>query len=248
LSTSKRDEEVASALPADLDALPRLNGFRLRGIAMTRLETFIDAAFAFAVTMVVIAADRVPDDIDTLLAAFKNVPAFVASVIVLGIFWRGHWLWSRRYGLEDGVSRFISWALLVTVLIYIYPMKGLFGSMFYLLSDGRLGMPLGLRTESQARSLFSIYALGFTAIAAEILLLHWRAWQLRGPLRLNDREKILTRAQLAGWSIPLSVGVVALTFALLLPPQFVSWSGWIYFSMAVLVPVHQWIARRRRGE
>lgn len=215
---------------------------------MTRLETFIDAAFAFAVTMVVIAADRVPDDINTLLAAFKNVPAFVASVIVLGIFWRGHWLWSRRYGLEDGVSSFISWALLVTVLIYIYPMKALFGSMFYLWSDGSLGTPLGVRTEPQARSLFSIYALGFTAIAVEILLLHWRAWQLREPLRLNDREKLLTRGEVAGWSIPLTVGVAAVILALTLPPRHIAWSGWIYFSMAILVPVHRWIVRRRRGE
>src|SRR3981081_1686527 len=135
----QREQEIASAMPADLDSLPRLKGFRLRGIEMTRLETFIDAAFAFAVTMVVIAADRVPDDINALLAAFKNVPTFVASVIVLGIFWRGHWLWSRRYGLEDGVSKFISWALLVTVLIYIYPLKALFGSMFYFVSDGQLG-------------------------------------------------------------------------------------------------------------
>jgi hypothetical protein len=248
LSTSKRDEEIASGLPENLDALPRLDGFRLRGIEMTRLETFIDAAFAFAVTMVVIAADRIPDDIDTLLAAFKNVPAFIASVVVLGIFWRGHWLWSRRYGLEDGVSSFISWALLVTVLIYIYPLKALFGSMFYLLSDGKLGMALGVRTETQARSLFTIYALGFTAIAAEILLLHWRAWQLREPLRLNDRERTLTRAHMAGWTIPLSVGLVALALALTLPIQYISWSGWIYFSMAILVPVHKRFLRRRRGE
>ncbi|MDP9097580.1 MAG: hypothetical protein M3N48_01105 [Verrucomicrobiota bacterium] len=83
MSTSKRDEEIASGLPENLDALPRLDGFRLRGLEMTRLETFIDAAFAFAVTLVVIAADRIPDDIDTLPAAFKNVPAFVASVVVL---------------------------------------------------------------------------------------------------------------------------------------------------------------------
>src|SRR6266704_574815 len=114
-----RHDEIASALPADLDSLPRLRGFRLRGIAMTRLETFIDAAFAFAISMLVIAAQQIPDNIQTLLAAFKNVPAFVASIVVLGIFWRGHWLWSRRYGLEDGVSIFVSWALLVTVLIYI---------------------------------------------------------------------------------------------------------------------------------
>jgi uncharacterized membrane protein len=247
LSTRKRDEEIASGLPENLDALPRRDGFRLRGIEMTRLETFIDAAFAFAVTMVVIAADRVPDDINTLLAAFKNVPTFVASVVVLGIFWRGHWLWSRRYGLEDGVSSFVSWALLVTVLIYIYPMKALFGSMFYLLSDGQLGQSLGIRTETQARSLFSIYALGFTAIALEILLLHWRAWQLREPLRLNDRERILTRAHISGWTIPVCVGVVALVLALTLPPQQLSWSGWIYFSMAILVPAHKWFVRRRRG-
>jgi uncharacterized membrane protein len=248
LSTSKRDEEIASGLPENLDALPRLDGFRLRGIEMTRLETFIDAAFAFAVTMVVIAANQVPDDINTLLAAFKNVPAFVASVVVLGIFWRGHWLWSRRYGLEDGVSSFISWALLVTVLIYIYPMKALFGSMFYLLSDGKLGQALGVRTETQARSLFSIYALGFTAIALEILLLHWRAWRLREPLRLNERERILTRADMAGWTVPVGVGVVALVFALVLPPQYISWSGWIYLSMAILVPVHKRFLKRLRHD
>jgi hypothetical protein len=105
--------EIPSGLPSDLDSLPRLRGFRLRGIAMTRLETFIDAMFAFAITMLVIAAQQIPDDVGTLLAAFKNLPAFVASIVVLGIFWRGHWLWTRRYGLDDGVSIFISWARLL---------------------------------------------------------------------------------------------------------------------------------------
>jgi len=245
LSTSKRDEEIASGLPANLDALPRLDGFRLRGLEMTRLETFIDAAFAFAVTMMVIAAERVPDDIDTLLAAFKNVPAFIASVFVLGIFWRGHWLWSRRYGLEDGVSSFISWALLVTILIYIYPLKAIFGAMFYQLSDGQFGHVLGVRTEAQERFLFSIYALGFTALTIEILLLHWRAWQLREPLQLNAKERSLARAHLAGWSIPMSIGIIALVLALTLPARYISWSGWIYFSMAILVPAHKWFLRQR---
>src|SRR5213594_4108784 len=128
-----RYDEIASAMPADLDALPRLRGFRLRGMEMTRLETFIDAAFAFAISMLVIAANQVPDNIEELLHAF------VASVIVLGIFWRGHWKWSRRYGLEDGVSIFISWAMLVTILIYIYPLRAVVGSMWFLRSDGRVG-------------------------------------------------------------------------------------------------------------
>src|SRR5204863_4392708 len=174
---NKRGQEIASGLPPDLDALPRLRGFRLRGIEMTRLETFIDAAFAFAVTVMVIAAERVPDNSHALLDAFKNVPAFLASVAVLAIFWRGHWLWSRRYGLEDGVSIFISWALLATILIYIYPLKAVFGSMFFLLSDGRVGQALGARSDAQARALFATFAIGFTAIALEIVLLNLRAWQ-----------------------------------------------------------------------
>jgi uncharacterized membrane protein len=212
---------------------------------MTRLETFIDAAFAFAVTMMVIAAERVPDDITELLVAFRHVPAFVGSVVVLGIFWRGHWVWSRRYGLEDGISIFISWALLVTILIYIYPLKAIFGSMFHLFSDGRMGQALGVRTAAQFRTLFAIYAIGFTAIAVEILLLYLRAWKLREPLRLNERERFLTRADIMGWSIPATTGLIALVLALTLPVDHISWSGWIYFSMAIVVPAHKWFLARR---
>jgi uncharacterized membrane protein len=242
---NQRAQEIASGLPPDLDALPRLGGFRLRGIAMTRLETFIDAAFAFAITMLVIATQQIPDDIETLLAAFKNVPAFVASIIVLGIFWRGHWLWSRRYGLEDGVSIFISWAMIVTMLIYIYPLKAIFSSMWFLVSGGQVGHVLGAHSESQVRALFAVFALGFTAIALEMVFLNLRAWQLREPLRLNARERAMTLHEVAGWSIPVGVGLVSLVLALYLPRAHIEWSGWIYFSMAILVPLHRAYFRRK---
>src|SRR5258705_5121587 len=143
---NNRHDDIASALPADLDALPRLRGFRLRGMQMTRLETFIDAAFAFAISMLVIAAQQIPDNIVALLAAFKNVPTFVCGIAVLGIFWRGHWLWSRRYGLEDSASILISWGMIVTILIFIYPLKAIFGAMWYLLSNGGVGSAVFLYT------------------------------------------------------------------------------------------------------
>ena len=241
----ERWTEIGSALPENLDSLPRLKGFRLRGMEMTRLETFIDAAFAFAISMLVIAAQQIPDNIQTLLSAFKNVPTFVCSIAVLGIFWRGHWLWSRRYGLEDGVSILISWAMIVTILIFIYPLKAIFGSMWYLLSSGHVGQRLSLHTtESQARTIFAIYALGLIAISAEILLLNLRAWQLRGPLRLNQRESLVTRGELSGWSIPVGVGIVSLVFALTLPAAQIQWSGWVYFSMIILVPLHDFFHKR----
>jgi uncharacterized membrane protein len=216
---------------------------------MTRLETFIDAAFAFAISMLVIAAQQIPDNIQALLAAFKNVPAFVCCIAVLGIFWRGHWLWSRRYGLEDGVSIFISWTMIVTILIFIYPLKAIFGAMWYLLSSGQVGQPFSLHTtESQARTIFAIYALGLIAISAEILFLNLRAWQLREPLRLNARESLVTRGELTGWSIPVGVGIVSLVSALTLPAEQIQWSGWVYFSMIILVPLHDYYLKRRIRE
>jgi hypothetical protein len=245
---TQREAEIASALPANLDELPRLNGFRLRGIEMTRLETFIDAAFAFAISMLIIVAQQIPDDIASLLGAFKNVPTFVCSIAVLSIFWRGHWLWSRRYGLEDGVSILISWSMIVTILIFIYPLKAIFGSMWYFLSNGQLGHQLSLHTtEAQARTIFAIYALGLIAISAEIFFLNLRAWQLREPLRLNTRERLMTRGELTGWSIPITVGIVSLVFSFALPIEQIAWCGWVYFVMAIMLPVHKkWLKRRMR--
>src|SRR6476646_2588289 len=240
---NKRQQEIASSVPANLDDLPRLRGFRLRGLEMTRLETFIDAAFAFAVTMLVISSGPVPNDIQALMEAFKNVPGFVLSIAVLSIFWRGHWLWSRRFGLEDGVSILISWTMLVTILIYVYPLKLLFGAMFYFLSDHVVGQVITANTEDEVRALFALYAVGFVAIALEILLLNLRAWRRREPLRLNEREKSLTRGEWIGWSVPATVGLTSLVLALTLPMKHIGWSGWVYLSLSVLTPLQRtWYA------
>jgi hypothetical protein len=125
-------------------------------------------------------------------------------------------------------------------------MKATFGAMWYLISSGQVGQRFSLHTtESQARTIFAIYALGLIAISAEILLLNLRAWQLRDPLRLNARERLVTRGELTGWTVPVSVGIVALIFALTLPTEQIQWSGWVYFSMIILVPLHDFLRKRR---
>src|SRR3954469_8994872 len=239
-------QDIASAMSTELAALPRLKGFRLRGLDMTRLETFIDAAFAFAISMLVIVAQQIPDDIGSVLAGFRNVPTFIGSIAVLSIYWRGHWLWSRRYGLEDGVSILISWSMIVTILIFIFPLKAIFGAMWYILSNGQVGHPFSLpTTEQQARWIFAVYALGLIATCAEIFLLNFRAWQLRAPLQLNAREELMTRGELTGWSIPIFFGVVSLVFAFALPIEQIAWCGWIYFLMAIALRAHRFWRRQQ---
>ncbi|HEX8678571.1 MAG TPA: TMEM175 family protein [Chthoniobacterales bacterium] len=242
---SDTEDEIASTLPRDLDALPRRRGFRLRGLAMTRLEGFVDATFAFAVTMLIIAGQQVPDDVSALLAAFRHVPAFAASIALLAIFWRGHWVWSRRFGLEDGVSVLISWVLIFTMLIYVYPLKVVFGGMFAVLSDLRVGQVIGVRSTGEARAIFAVYSLGFTALASGITLLNLRAWYLRRALRLNERETLMTRGAIEGWSIPVVIGLVSIVLSLVLPRSRIGWSGWIYYSLAVLLPLHGRTFERR---
>jgi uncharacterized membrane protein len=47
---------------------------------MTRLETFTDAAFAFAVTLLVAGGgDSVPMNFGEMTAGLKQIPAFAAS-------------------------------------------------------------------------------------------------------------------------------------------------------------------------
>jgi hypothetical protein len=70
---------------------------------------------------------------------------------------------------------------------------------------------------------------------------------------LNARERLVTRDELAGWSIPVSVGMVSLVLALAAPTEKIAWSGWVYFSMAILVPLYSAYRKRRmartlRGE
>ncbi len=71
-----------------LQKLPVEDGFRLRGMDMTRLETFIDAAFAFATTMLVISIGQIPGNYEELILALKQIPACASSFFIIMLYWR----------------------------------------------------------------------------------------------------------------------------------------------------------------
>ena len=101
-----------------------------------------NAAFAFAVTLLVISFDAIPDSAQAMLEALKGVPAFGASFALLVMFWWAHASWSRRYGLDDGVTAVLSCVLVFTVLVYVYPLR--FMSEICITWIGHLtGLPVG---------------------------------------------------------------------------------------------------------
>ena len=56
--------------------------FRDRGGETTRIEAFVDAAFAFALTLLVISFDEIPESYEQLVDALKGVPAFNSRRVV----------------------------------------------------------------------------------------------------------------------------------------------------------------------
>ncbi len=113
-----------------------------RGGGATRLEAFVDAAFAFAVTLLVISADRVPDSVRALVLALKQVPAFAAGFALLALFWYAHVRWSRHYRLDGMLATLLSLLLVFLVLVYVYPLRLLLGTFFAWITAGWLPMPL----------------------------------------------------------------------------------------------------------
>src|SRR5262245_53344583 len=109
-----------------LPLVPRLEaGFRWRGTHVTRMESFTDAVFGFAVTLLVVALE-VPRSFDELLNVMRAFPAFVICFAVLMLFWNAHYRYHRRYGLDDAYTRIMTMAILVLVLFFVYPLKFLF--------------------------------------------------------------------------------------------------------------------------
>lgn len=224
------------------------SGFRLRGLEMTRIETFTDAAFAFALTLLVISLDP-PSSFAALGDALRSVPVFVLSGTLLMMFWWGHHQWSRRYGLDDGPTIILSAVLVFTVLVYVYPLRFVF-SMMMAWIERLTGWPLGgggvtIAAASEVNAIFAIYGVGFVAMCLCLVMLHVHAWRKRDELALTPLERGETLANGGAWLIVSLAGVLSLTLALSLPPSWAGAPGWAYMLLPIAMPTYaRWINRR----
>lgn len=233
--------------PEALERLPVKDGFRLRGLDMTRTETFTDAAFAFAVTLLVVSIDQIPTSYDELVNAMLGIPAFAASFALIALFWYAHWKWSRRYGLEDLPTILLSFSLVFLILCYIYPLKYLFNGMATWLSGGRIQSAGQVSiTLSNLYSIFAIYGAGFVALCIVIILLNLHAYRKREELKLNAVERFDALGEAVAWSIVGGVGVVSLGVALFTPPSRLAIPGFVYVALPIVMPIHGALAGRKR--
>ena len=217
-----------------------VRGFRMRGREVTRLESFCDAVFGFALTLLVVSLE-VPKSFEQLIETMRGFLAFAVCFAILAMIWNDHYNFCRRFGLQDGFVRFLTCGLLFIVLLYVYPLKFLFNLFIN-------GMVLhgarGQLTLSQGTTLFVIYGLGFAAIYLALTALYWHAYQRRGELELTPLETFDTRWEIYGMLCHAGVGVVSVIMAL--TQKFGNLPGFIYFSLFPIMSLHGVVRKNRR--
>jgi len=220
-----------------------VDGFRMRGREGTRLESFSDAVFAFALTLIVVSLE-VPKSFADLIGVMRGFPAFALCFTVLATIWNTHYKFSRRYGLDDTITRFLTCVLLFIVLFFVYPLKFLFSLSIGDMLFGR-SVTAPLIRESEVSTLFSIYSFGFAGVYLAFTLLYLHAWRLRDVLGLSEIEKLETRFVIYRLLTVAAVGLVVAGLALL--PLFPSWAGLIYFLLVPIMRGLRMMHRRRRA-
>ena len=224
-----------------LSTLPVHDGFRLRREAVTRLDTFVDAAFAFAVTLLVVSFGAMPDSFAELYDALRRFPAFVAGFALIGMFWGAHHRFSRRFGLDDGTVTVLSLALVAGTLFYVYPLRMVMSAGMNFLTLGWAPSEFEVRSFYEFRLIFVIYGVGFGVLAAIIAWLNVHALRRADRLRLDAAERLLTRTEIGFQLIIIGCATLSILLALLLPPGrdwMMALPGMAYALMGLLLTVY----------
>ena len=142
--------------PAPLD-----EGFRMRGAAISRLDVFSDVVLGIALVLLVVSL-AIPRNFTQLRSP---TPAFITSAVcflMLINVWFSHYVFFRRYGLNDRLTVALNAALLGLVLFCVYPLKFLYTTLFTWLVRSDLSPRFAAAV--QINGMLVLYALGFTAV------------------------------------------------------------------------------------
>jgi hypothetical protein len=213
---------------------------------VSRLEAFSDAAFAFALTLLVVSLD-VPKSYDELMRTMRGFPSFACCFALLVWIWHEHNLFFRRYGLQDAWTVFVNSMLLFVTLFYVYPLKFMFDSMFAQFMPAAYPELKRMSLLELSRA-SAIYGLGFLILFSLFALLYRHAYNKRSDLGLTPLEVFDARAFAGHHLVSATVGFVALAIAVGGPLMMAPLSPTCF---ALMGPGHWWfgtrVGKRRRA-
>lgn len=194
-----------------------------------RIDNFTDAAFAFAVSLMVVGAGGSAADQSTLESAVASIPSFAIGFALLALFWFSHVQWRALRGSGDARSLLLTLLLIFMVLVYIVPLRSMALSFAaFMVGDmeayrGSLGQ------------LFTVYGAGFTVMSAVTALLFH---DVRRNAELDADKKREALGQAWIWVILTVTGVISTVMAMIPGPHYFAPS--VYATLPVTIGVFAW--------
>ena len=200
---------------------------RTRHGAANRLDAFVDAAFAFAVSLLIIAGGEPLRSYDDLVRALMRIPAFLAGFALIILFWLAHRAWAALEPRRDGTATLLSLAVVFSVLVFVFPLRLLTETAVHFMSGRRLPGGELITSFGQLSAVYVIYGLGFSTLSALYALLFRHAGSDMAP---TDARRAEARFWMRTWLVAAGTGAVSSLIALtpLLPaapwlPGFAYW-------------------------
>lgn len=210
---------------------------------ISRVEGFSDAVFGFAITLLVVSLE-VPATFDDLIAAFRGLPVFAITFAMLLLVWHEHHTYFTKYALHDGVTIWLNGALLFVVMVYIYPLKFLFGFL-----AGPEGLQAGLRNqrmvrEGQMDDLMVVYGIGFCLLFLLLAAMYWRSTRAGARAGLDPAETLEARYGIGHCLVYVLVGTLSILLSVGLKDRGPELGGFAYALIGPLQGIyHARIAR-----
>jgi len=194
----------------------------------SRLDNFTDAAFAFAVSLLVIGGAGAPASFDRLVGALGDIPAFAFGFAVVAMFWAGHVRWRRLRGDGDGLSTLLTLLLIFLTLIYIQPLRGMAAAVGIWFTGQGGGF------DGSVAGLFAVYGTGFVAMALTMVALFWDVVRKPG---LTPEERIIARGERIIWLILAATGIASILVSM---TRYGMWAAMLYATLPVSIGLFLW--------
>ncbi|OQW57489.1 MAG: hypothetical protein A4S17_04580 [Proteobacteria bacterium HN_bin10] len=218
----------------DLHPLKGEPDFHWRGGSPTRVEALSDMVFAFALTLLVVSSDP-PSSFAELNAQLWGFPGFAAAFAILLLIWHSHYIFFRRYALEDAWTTAVNAALLFLILFFVYPLKYLATMLSRFVETVAQGAPRPPFTFEEAEYSLALLSIGYAAVFLLFFALYAHALSKSDALELSERERQQTRFALWQQGVHVAVGATTAVAALTLPAPWSTLAGFIYSLIGPLI-------------
>jgi len=220
----------------------------VRPVETARLDAFVDASFAFAVTLLIIAGAEPLEDFGDLLRALGRAPAFAAGFGLVIMFWLGHRNFGRLAPIRDSWSATLSLVIVFMILIYVFPLRLLTEAGAAYFSHGRLPGSGLIANLEQLRDVYTIYGIGFAFLSWIYFLLYGHALKRGTVAGLAEEDRDEAQESRGIWGMIALAGLFSALLAWILPMRVVPWApGFAYWLIPLGIYFLNLVQRRRRG-